>query len=283
MPLNSVTLIISVYKDVEALSLIIDSLAHQTLLPNEVIISEDGESITMKTFVEGLPSLPFSLIHLTQEDNGWQKNRALNRAITDASSDYLIFIDGDCIPYDTFIEGHATLQEKNHVLCGRRSEPGKYFSTLLRNQEMTLKEYVSHYISNFFALKRDHVKHYEEGIYLGKNNFIFKLLNRFSRKDSHLVGCNFSCFKSDMIRINGFDEDFKMPTTGEDSDIERRMRILGVKMKSCRNVANMVHLDHPKVFNSDISAKTMTLMQSKGDSPYCINGFDQHRQTSQSK
>lgn len=270
----SITLIISVYKDIEALDLIIGSLTHQTFLPNEVIISEDGESLTMKTFVESLSPLPFSLIHLTQEDKGWQKNRALNRAVSNASSDYLVFIDGDCIPYDTFVEGHAALQEKNHVLCGRRSEPGEYFSRKLRNQEMTLKEYISHYISNFFALKRDHVKHYEEGIYLGKNNFIFKLLHRFSRKDSHLVGCNFSCFKSDMVRINGFDEDFKMPTTGEDSDIERRMRILDIKMKSCRNVANMVHLDHPKVFNADISSKTMALMRSKGDNPYCINGLD---------
>lgn len=277
MHFNSITIIISVYKDVEALGLILDSLTQQTLLPNEVIVSEDGNSLAMKTFTANLPSLPFSLIHLTQEDNGWQKNKALNRAITNATSDYLIFIDGDCIPYDTFIEGHASLQEINHVLCGRRSEPGKYFSAMLRDQKMTLKEYISNYISNFFALKRDHVKHYEEGIYLGKNHFIFKLLHRFSRKDSHLVGCNFSCFKSDMIRINGFDEDFKMPTTGEDSDIERRMRILGIKMKSCRNVANMVHLDHPKVFNNDISAKTMALMQSKGDIPYCINGLDQHK------
>ena len=277
MNFPTTSVIISVYKDTEALELILNSLQQQTVFPAEVIISEDGESSSMKSFVNSLTELPFELIHLTQPDNGWQKNRALNRAITNASSNYLIFIDGDCIPYDTFIEGHSSLQEINHVLCGRRSEPGQYFSTMLRNRDITLKAYMSHYLSNFFSLKHDHVKHYEEGIYLGKNHFIFKLLHRFSRKDSHLVGCNFSCFKSDMIRIKGFDEDFKMPTTGEDSDIERRMRILGIKMKSCRNVANMVHLDHPKVFNDDISFKTMALMQSKGDTPYCINGLDQHK------
>jgi hypothetical protein len=44
-------------------------------------------------------------------------------------------------------------------------------------------------------------------------------------KKAHLVGCNFSCFKSDLEKINGFDEDFSMPTTGEDTDIERRMRL----------------------------------------------------------
>jgi glycosyltransferase involved in cell wall biosynthesis len=275
---TSISIIVSVYKDVEALELIIHSLLHQTLYPNEVIISEDGQSIAMKDFIAHLPSLPFPLIHLTQEDDGWQKNRALNRAIVASSSSYLIFIDGDCIPYNTFIEGHATLLEKNHALCGRRSEPGEYFSTMLRNQKMTLQEYVFNYLSNLFALKNDHVKHYEEGIYLGKKHFIFKLLCLI-RKDSHLVGCNFSCFKSDMIRINGFDEDFKMPTTGEDSDIERRMRILGIKMKSCRNVANMVHLYHPKIFNADISAKTMAIMQSKGDSPYCYNGLHQYIKT----
>jgi hypothetical protein len=79
-----------------------------------------------------------------------------------------------------------------------------------------------------------------------------------------------------MVRINGFDEDFTMPTTGEDSDIERRMRLLNIQMKSCRNAANMVHLDHPKNFNPEISAQTTALMASKDDTPYCLNGLDKH-------
>ena len=36
------TIIISVYKDTESLDLILESLLNQTIIPNEVLISEDG-------------------------------------------------------------------------------------------------------------------------------------------------------------------------------------------------------------------------------------------------
>ena len=270
------TLIISVYKDTDALALILDSVAQQTVYPDQIIISEDGDSIEMRDFMTTQKNRFPNLIHLTQPDDGWWKNRALNRAITASEGSYLIFIDGDCIPYPEFIEEHLKLQEPNCVLCGRRSEPGEYFSTLLRSGKISLKQYESTYLWNFLALKRDHVKHYEEGIYLGSHHPLFHLIHRFARQNSHIVGCNFSCHKSDMIRINGFDEDFTMPTTGEDSDIERRMRLLNIQMKSCRNAANMVHLDHPRSFSPETSAKTVKLMQSKGDNPYCTNGLDKH-------
>lgn len=270
------TIIVSVYKDTEALDLILESLAHQTLSADQIIISEDGNSTQMAEFVASRKNRFPNLLHLTQEDEGWRKNRALNRAIAAATGEYLIFIDGDCVPYPEFIEEHVKLQEPGTVLCGRRSEPGHAFSSRLRSRQISLSEYISRYLLNFFDLKSDKVKHYEEGIYLGSHHPLFSLLHRFSRKNSHIVGCNFSCHKSDMIRINGFDEDFTMPTTGEDSDIERRMRLLGIRMKSCRNAANMVHLDHPKVFNPEISAKTMALMESKGDLPFCIRGLDQY-------
>jgi glycosyltransferase involved in cell wall biosynthesis len=276
MPYPRLTIIVSVYKDTEALGLILDSLANQTIDPDQIIISEDGDSNEMREFIAIQKNRFYNLIHLTQPDNGWQKNRALNRAITCSSGEHLVFIDGDCIPYPEFIEEHLKLSQPNTVLCGRRSEPGQNFSSLLRTAKMSLKDYEKNYLWNFFALKRDNVKHYEEGIYLGSHHPLFHLIHHFARQNSHIVGCNFSCHKSDMIRINGFDEDFTMPTTGEDSDIERRMRLLNIQMKSCRNAANMVHLDHPRSFSPETSAKTLELMQSKGNNPYCVNGLDKH-------
>ncbi|MCL4433076.1 MAG: glycosyltransferase [Epsilonproteobacteria bacterium] len=271
------TIIISVYKDTEALGLILDSLIDQTYPSDQIIVSEDGDSREMTEYLSTQSKRFTNLLHLSQPDIGWRKNRALNRAIASAIGEYLIFIDGDCIPYPEFIEEHLKLQETNHVLCGRRSEPGKYFSTLLRTGKMSLKQYESTYLWNFLALKRDNVKHYEEGIYLGSHHPLLHLINRFSRKNSHIVGCNFSCHKSDMIRINGFDEDFTLPTTGEDSDIERRMRLIHVQMKSCRNAANMVHLDHPKNFNPEISEQTVAIMHSKGNNSYCKKGLNQYK------
>lgn len=265
------SVIISVYKDVEALNLIISSLLTQTHIPDEIIISEDGNSQEMREYFEALNNPRVK--HLSQEDNGWQKNKALNRAIAASQSEYLIFIDGDCVPYPTFAESHIRLSEKNAALCGRRTEPGEKFSKLLRTRTLSVKKFVSEYISNYFQLKRDEVRHYDDGIYFTPDSFVLKLIKKFRKKENHIVGCNFSCFKSDLEKINGFDEDFKMPTTGEDTDVERRMRHFGVKMNSCRYSANVIHLYHKKVFNKEISSQTEALMETKKDIFICQNGL----------
>jgi glycosyltransferase involved in cell wall biosynthesis len=47
MPYPKTTLIISVYKDTEALGFILESFKNQTLPLDEIIISEDGNSSEM--------------------------------------------------------------------------------------------------------------------------------------------------------------------------------------------------------------------------------------------
>lgn len=268
------TVIIAVYKDVEALRLIMESLLAQSTPPDEIIITEDGDDAAMAAYTRTLPP---QVKHLSQSDEGWRKNRALNRAITAATGEYLIFIDGDCVPYPSFVEAHSTLAAPQTVLCGRRAEPGAHFSKQLRQGNLSLKPFIRHYLRNFSALKRDKVRHYEQGIYLNPKGWLFPLLHRLKRKEAHIVGCNFSCFKSDLERINGFDEDFTMPTTGEDTDIERRLRHFGVKMRSVQHGANMIHLYHEKVFNPEISSKTKALMNTKLDRFVCENGLSNHR------
>ncbi len=45
------SIIISVYKDTDSLDLILESLSKQTVVPDEVIISEDGNSVEMAEYV----------------------------------------------------------------------------------------------------------------------------------------------------------------------------------------------------------------------------------------
>ncbi|WP_198305494.1 glycosyltransferase [Arcobacter vandammei] len=270
------TIIVSVYKDTDSLDLILESLSKQTMIPNEVIVSEDCESGEMRNYVqiarEKYKNL--DITHLFQKDDGWRKNKALNRAISSSKYEYLIFIDGDCVPYDNFIEWHLKLASQNNVLCGRRSEPGEYISNKIRDRNITVENYRKNYLKLFFEYKNDKdSKHYDAGIFINPKSLFGKILKNKRDKNSHIVGCNFSCFKVDLEKINGFDEDFIMPTTGEDTDIERRMRICGIEMKSCRNAAIIVHLYHQKVFNDEISRQTLELMNSKGNEYICKKGL----------
>ncbi|MFY9081353.1 glycosyltransferase, partial [Aliarcobacter butzleri] len=116
------SIIISVYKDTDSLDLILESLCNQTIIPDEIIISEDGNSIEMSDYVKVAKEKykKLDINHLFQEDIGWRKNIALNRAIVASKYEYLIFIDGDCVPYSTFIEGHISNAQRKIVLCGKR-------------------------------------------------------------------------------------------------------------------------------------------------------------------
>ena len=112
------TLIISIYKNVKYLKAVLDSLHNQTIQNFEIIISEDGDDPEVSNFVSSYHfRQPFQ--HLTQPDEGWRKNRALNRAIVAANNQWLIFIDGDCLLHPRFIEMHLYMARPNRVLVGK--------------------------------------------------------------------------------------------------------------------------------------------------------------------
>ena len=87
-------LIISVYKNTADLAVVLKSVEQQSVSDFITVISEDGNSTEMADFVKNY-SGKLDLIHLTQEDLGWQKNKALNNTIRTIDADYFIFIDGD--------------------------------------------------------------------------------------------------------------------------------------------------------------------------------------------
>ena len=134
------------------MDLILESLSKQTVVPDEVIVSEDGDSKGMSEYVCAVKNRysNLNIIHSSQEDSGWRKNRALNRAVIASKCEYLIFIDGDCVPYDNFVEWHVKLAKKNSVLCGRRSEPGESISNKIRNREISAEKYRKNYLKLFF-------------------------------------------------------------------------------------------------------------------------------------
>jgi GT2 family glycosyltransferase len=260
MPYPKSTFIISVYKDTEALSIILDSIANQTVLPDEIIISEDGESSEMHDFIATQKDRFHNLVHLTQEDDGWRKNIALNNSIKAASNEYLIFIDGDCVPYSNFIQAHLENSQKGIVLCGKRFELGPKFSERIKRHELTTLDIEKKFLWYLPAMIADEAGHPEDGLLFKSHSFISRQIHK--RYVRHIVGCNWSCFKEDFLKINGFDEVYRLPSEGEDVDPSWRFRGMGVELKSCRNNANVLHLYHRKRFSSVEADINRDIMES---------------------
>ncbi len=236
-----VTLIIAFYNDIHNLELIFESLKNQTFKNFEVIIADDGSHDLTVQKVKNLSSqVTFSVTHLWHLDKGFRKNRMLNYALLMAQSPYLIFIDGDVILHPQFIEDHFNEKQLGFLLSGRSMELDSIISKKL-NPEKIKKGYIEKYIY-LIALGISYQKHNN-----ALKGFRFKnkwLLNLVNKKDRPIVGRNFSLFKSDFFKINGFDMRYEAAGTGEDSDIDYRLSLVGVKRKSMINRAVQYHVWH---------------------------------------
>lgn len=235
------TVIGAFYNKLDYLKLVLAGFERQTLKNFEFIIADDGSSeAVVKEVKKNISKYSFLIKHTWQEDKGFRKNRILNQAISESESEYLIFIDCDCVPHRGFVEGHLSYSSSNTSLTGRRVNLSQNITNQLNEKKVRegfLEEKFIKLISDgLFGNSID----VEKGLYL-RNKF---LLNFFNRKSRGLLGCNFSCFKKDLFKINGFDERYESPSIGEDSDVQFRLELSCVKIKSINHAAVQYHLFH---------------------------------------
>lgn len=235
-----VSLIISFYNRIDFLKLVLAGVERQSFTDFEIIIADDGSSETVIAEIENIScKFNFPITHIWHENNGFRKNKILNQAIVNSNSPYLIFIDGDCIPHRKFIEEHLLYRRLNTCLTGRRVNLSQKLSGRLATQNVK-----NGILENFLILLEDGLigksVDVEKGIYL-QNNLLREF---FNRKKRGLLGCNFSIHKKDFLSINGFDERYTAPSIGEDSDVQFRLELAGVEIKSLNNIAVQYHLYH---------------------------------------
>lgn len=252
MPKASV--IIAVYNKLDFLKLVLAGLEIQTEKDFEVIISDDGSN---EDFIEGLQKLiaesPLHIIHNWHEDDGFRKNKLLNQSILLSQSPYLIFLDGDCIPHPCFVEEHLSNADLNTCLAGRRvdlsqSITDKLSPEKIKNGELQSVFFAANMLRDYFALR---LFHFMNGFYV-KNPLLRAF---FNRKEKGLLGANFSLHKATILAVNGFDERYNQPTFGEDSDVQFRLQLIGVKIKTVINIAVVYHCKHPLLPRKEGSKK----------------------------
>jgi len=260
-----VSLIIAVYKDTLALELILESLAYQTYKNFEVIVAEDGQSQEMAACVQkAQQKYDFAIKHTTQEDRGVRKARSQNNAILASDGEYLIFIDGDCILYSTFIAGHVALAKEKQVLSGRRIDLPQKLTQSVKEGRVKALDIEKHLLSKYLYLAFDKDVKFEQGIYINPNGFLYKTFLQKRQRSVAILGCNFSAWREDMVALNGFDESYGESAISDDVDWDWRFRAYGLEIKSCKNVANMMHLWH-RAHNRGDASHLMQKMYEKRD------------------
>lgn len=270
-----VSVIVPTYNRPAALSLCLMSLSQQSRLPDEVLVADDGSGEETRRVVDTFAQTTdcrFILKHIWQEDNGFRKPKIINETVRNATGDYLVFIDGDCMAHPDFIKSHLISAEPNAMLGGKRVEVGQLLSeNALRKQQPVNKLSIRLLLDSIAHNSRK----VEEAIRI-KSPLLRKMLHKDLISDDGIWGCNFSVYKDLFYKINGCDEDFRDGSV-EDNDLGIRVLNSGGKLKSVRSLANIFHLWHKAswstgneiyLLNMQILKKRIALKQSR-----CTNGI----------
>jgi hypothetical protein len=192
--------------------------------------------------------------------------------------EYLIFIDGDCVPFDSFVENHLYQAKEGIVLAGKRVELGVNMTEKIKSRKLKVSDFTNHYLWFIPQLVADKTRHLEDIIYINHNFFLAQYIKK---KVRYIIGCNWSCFKADILKINGFDETYILPSVGEDIDLGWRFRGLEIELKSIRHNANMIHLYHKKRFDNSTGVINNEILKKNFDANrfYCENGIVKQKES----
>lgn len=245
-----ISIIVTVYNRFEYVENILKCLINQTLQPYEVIFTDDGSKEDLKEILKKFKEKSkFKIKHIYQKDLGFRRARACNNAILEAKGDYIISLDQDAIFPNNLVETFIKYQKRGYfnimrVIWSTYDEMLKIQDSI--NKGLDYKEYLVNIKKiQFIKLKK--------WIFKDKyNNLRYRLGLR--DRGAGLMGIGFGIYKDDLLKVNGYDEEFK-GWGGEDADLGLRLYYSGLKSNTFTTVLPAIHMCHPfdptKISNKD--------------------------------
>ena len=243
------SVIITTYNSEEWLEKVLEGYCNQTENNFEVVVADDGSTEKTKLVINDFSNkFQFPIQHIWQEDNGFQKCKILNKAILHAKSDYLLFSDGDCIPRKDFVAQHLKYKEEGYFLSGgyfklSMQTSHKIHIENIKNQDcFSISWLIKNGVSKSFKLSK-----------LTKFHLFANFMNWLTPTKRTFNGHNTSCFKKNLLDVNGFNEE--MQYGGLDREVGERLFNLGILSKQIRYSAVCLHLDHKRGYSSTETSK----------------------------
>jgi glycosyltransferase involved in cell wall biosynthesis len=241
---DQISLIVSTYERPDALEQVLQGLERQSHKPLEILIADDGSGPATRALI----------------GQCFRKTLILNQAIAAAKGDYIILLDGDCVPHPKFIADHAALAEKNFWVQGRRCFVKEKFAPAFSAATPLFQWMLAGRITG-----------------LPKAVRLPLPLVRRNTGQRGIIGCNMGFWRVDLLAINGFDEEYTGWGIGEDSDLGTRLYHLGRPRKFVHGRAIVYHLNHPMLGRSHIEASRQRLTETiRSRKIRCERGIEQY-------
>lgn len=264
MKKGKITLLISTYNWKEALRLCLLSVSVQTVMPDEILIADDGSKEDTRFLIDefrGLLSVP--IIHVWHEDRGFRKTIILNQALAKATGDYIVQIDGDVILERHFIQDHQELMERGYFVCGSRTKIGPTVTKRLvggSSFKLNISNAKVGFVLNGFRSRK-------------LRTF---LAERYAKKIDHMRGCNMAYWRDDFVAINGYNEEL-LDWGHEDGELVYRLHFLGVKKKFLKMGGIVYHLWHKEASKHNEGKHLQVLDYVKENRiKWCPKGVDKY-------
>jgi glycosyltransferase involved in cell wall biosynthesis len=239
-----VSVIVSTYNNPAWLEKVLWGYECQTYKNFELIIADDGSRSPTRELISQFQHESWmDIVHVWHADDGFQKSAILNKAIQASSTDYLIFSDGDCIPRNDFVEVHVKNLKKGYFLSG-----GYFKLPMETSKVITREDIVKGNTFQIDWLYAHGLKRTFKSIKLTSRGLKEKLLNSLTPTKATWNGHNSSGWKSDILVVNGFNEN--MQYGGQDRELGERLVNKGLKGIQIRYSAICVHLDHARGYNT---------------------------------
>jgi len=263
----SCTLLIPTYNWPEALALVLKSVERQTVLPDEVMIADDGSGESTRKVIEQFQQhFPVPLHHEWQPDQGFQKTLIVNKALAKAKGAYIIQSDGDVLLHRHFVEDHLDFAEPNSFVAGTRVILDKAFSQEVLEKGILSIPLFAKGKKNFFnGIRSKRLRNLMESRYKNTEKNIY-----------YIKGCNMAFWLKDFIKVNGYNESI----TGwgkEDSELSIRLYNAQVQKRYLKFGAIVYHLWHQE-FSRDREQRNTDLMEKtiREKLAWCDKGIAQY-------
>ncbi len=240
----ALSIIVSTYNSEDWLQKVLWGFNVQTFTDFELVVADDGSGPLTRSLLEEMQQqLRYRIVHVWQEDDGFQKSRILNKAVLACSGEYIIMTDGDCIPRADFVAIHHHHKKPGYFISG-----GYYMLPMNISRAITKEDIEEQRCFDIGWLKEKGLPRTFRNNKLTAKGLTSKMLNAVTPTNASWNGHNASGWKKDILNVNGFDE--RMQYGGQDRELGERLFNSGIKSRQLRYSAICLHLDHKRGYKT---------------------------------
>jgi GT2 family glycosyltransferase len=250
--------VVLTYNRSDALLAVLRALAPQCDARHVVVVADDGSRPEhVQALRDGLPRFACPVWHVWRPDVGFTAARSRNLGAAQARADYLVFLDGDCVPGPHFAAQHALLAQPGYFVNGSR---------VLLSPQLTQRALDGRIdLSGLGAV--DWLRLWWAGDVNKLTHLLrwpaapFRVEERFRWKG--IRSCNFGVSWRDFEAVNGFDEIYA-GWGHEDADLVLRLHHHGSLRKNGflgTEVCHLWHREHDRAGEASNRERVLARMQ----------------------